>query len=214
MRHYRQISAIAIVFLMTLADFCSGAPAPIPPRAGIIRYARSALAFMRPFVAVSDEDEPNAIVFVRMSGTCKMLRIGGRDLQCRAVAFVQNEEGRASFTVAIDDPDDDSHIISFSGDNGRKTQDNLYELPIDRMLLKSKDRPKADGLPVALIDPSAGMCRQIGSFLTKQVSSISCAATDKSGKKYEFEYASNGTPVEVLHIKQRPAGSPSISPFD
>ena len=43
---------------------------------------------------------------------------------------------------------------------------NLYELPIDRMLLKSKDRPKADGLPVPFVESTAGLCKQVGNFVT------------------------------------------------
>ena len=94
-----------------------------------------------------------------MSGRCTTLKVAGRDYRCRAVAFFQTEEGRANFTVALDDPNDNSHIITFSGDNGRRTGD-LYELPIDRMQLKSKDRPKADGLPIPFVESSAGICKQ------------------------------------------------------
>jgi hypothetical protein len=169
-----------------------------------------------PLTPVPDEPkpEPDALVFARMTGTCSTLKIAGRDFKCRAVAFVQNVEGRARYTIALDDPNDGTHIVSFSGDNGRRPQDNLYELPIDRMLLKSKDRPKVDGLPVPLVELSAGICRQVGSFVTQQVARISCSATDKSGKKYEFEYESDGTPITVLRIHQRPVGVPLVSPFD
>ena len=165
----------------------------------------------------SDElqrQEPDTIVFAMMSGKCNTLKVAGRDFKCRAVAFFQTEEGRANFTVALDDPNDDSHIITFSGDNGRRPEANLYELPIDRMLLKSKDRPKADGLPVPSIESTAGMCTQVGNFVTLEVSSVSCTATDKNGKKYELRYQSDGTPMAVRRIKRMRVGSPAVSPFD
>ncbi len=95
------------------------------------------------------QHDPNAIIFALMSGKCTAFKIEGHRLKCRAVAFFQTEDGRANYTVAVDDPADESHTITFSGDNGRRAGD-LYELPIDRMQLKSKDRPKADGLPVPL----------------------------------------------------------------
>ena len=167
--------------------------------------------------AASDElqrQEPDTIVFAMMSGKCSTLKVAGRDFTCRAVAFFQTEEGRANFTVALDDPNDDSHIITFSGDNGRRPEANLYELPIDRMLLKSKDRPKADGLPVPSIESTAGMCTQVGNFVTLEVSSVSCTATDKNGKKYELRYQSDGTPMAVRRIKRMRVGSPAVSPFD
>jgi hypothetical protein len=117
--------------------------------------------------------------------------------------------------VALDDPNDSTHVISFSGDNGRRPEGNLYELTIDLMLLKTKGSPKVGGLPVALIEMAAGICKQIGSFATKQVSSVSCTAVDINSKKYEFEYESDGTPTTVLRISKKPdVGSPKISPFD
>lgn len=160
------------------------------------------------------QDDPDTIIFAMMSGKCSTLKVAGHDYDCRAVAFFQTEEGRANFTVALDDPDDDSHTITFSGDNGRRPEANLYELPIDRMMLKSKDRPKADGLPVPFVEASAGMCKQVGNFVTMQMSSISCTAMDKSGKKYELQYESDGEPMSVRRIKRLRVGSPGVSPFD
>src|SRR6476660_10323132 len=154
-----------------------------------------AMLLMSTPAVASDElqrQEPDTIVFAMMSGKCSTLKVAGRDFTCRAVAFFQTEEGRANFTVALDDHDDDSHIITFSGDNGRRPEANLYELPIDRMLLKSKDRPKADGLPVPSIEPATGLCKQIGNFVTLEHSSISCTAVDRNGKSYELQYASDG----------------------
>ncbi len=165
----------------------------------------------------SDElqrQEPDTIIFAMMSGKCRTLKVAGRDLPCRAVAFFQTEEGRANFTVAINDPKDDSHIITFSGDNGRRPDANVYELPIDRMLLKSKDRPKADGLPVPSIEPATGLCRQVGNFVTLELTSISCTAVDRNGRSYELQYQSDGTPMAVRRIKRMRVGSPAVSPFD
>jgi hypothetical protein len=170
-----------------------------------------------PFVRVSDEpkrQEPVTIVLAIMSGKCTILKIAGRDFRCRAIAFFQTEEGRANFVIALDDPADNNHIITFSGDNGRRPQDNLYELPIDRMLVRSKDRPKADGLPVPLVELSAGMCKQLGIFAAKQVSSITCTAVDKNGQKYDLQYESDGSPITVRRVRQTKAGRPAISPFD
>jgi hypothetical protein len=170
-----------------------------------------------PLIHVSDEtkrQEPLTIVLAIMSGKCTTLKIAGRDYRCRAIAFFQTDEGRANFVVALDDPSDSSHIITFSGDNGRRPQDSLYELPIDRMLLKSKDRPKVDGLPVAEIELSAGMCKQVGTFATRQVSSISCSATDKNGQKYDLQYESDGSPIAVRRVRQTKTGRPAVSPFD
>ena len=158
--------------------------------------------------------EPDAIIFAMMSGKCRTFKVNGRDLPCRAVAFSQTEEGRANFTIAINDPRDDSHIITFSGDNGRRPDPNVYELPIDRMLLKSKDRPKVDGLPVPSIEFASGLCRQAGNFVTLELSSISCTAVDLNGRKYELQYQSDGTPMAVRRIKRMRVGSPAVSPFD
>jgi hypothetical protein len=99
--------------------------------------------------------------------------------------FIRSPRRRAESSFIefeLDDPADNSHVISFSGVNGRREQDNLYELPIDRMLLNSKDRPKVDGLPVPFVELSAGICKQLGILATGQVSRISCTAMDKNKK--------------------------------
>jgi hypothetical protein len=186
-----------------------------------MRLCRQALALAALLIATpalaQDElgrQEPDTVIFAMMSGTCNTLNVAGRNYKCRAVAFFQTEEGRANFTVALNDPNDDSHIITFSGDNGRRPEANLYELPIDRMLLKSKDRPKADGLPVPSVEATAGLCKQVGNFVTLELSSISCTATDNNGKKYELQYQSDGAPMEVRRIKRMRVGSPAVSPFD
>ena len=156
-------------------------------------------------VFVSNEakqEEPDTDILALMSGKCSTLRVAGRDFACRAVAFFHGEQGRANFTIALDDPIDDSHIITFSGQNSRREQDNLYELQIDRMLLNSKNRPRVDGLPVPTVESSAGICKQLGSFATRQVSSISCSAIDGNGKKYELQFESDGSPMNVRKIKR------------
>ena len=186
-----------------------------------MKFCRRAFALAIIFIAMparAEDDlprpEPDTIIFAMMSGKCSTLNVAGRDFACRAVAFFQTEEGRANFTVALDDPDDGSHIITFSGDNGRRPNANLYELPIDRMLLKSKDRPKADGLPVPSVESTAGLCKQVGNFVTLELSSITCSAVDKNGKKYELQYQSDGAPMAVRRIKRMRVGSPAVSPFD
>src|SRR6201986_352923 len=165
---------------------------------------RQLLAFAIIFLAnpaiPETRDEPHTVAFARMSGKCSTLRVAGRGFACKAVSFYQTEIGRANFTIVLDDPADSRHIITFSGDNGRR-QDNVYELPVDRMLLKSKDRPRMDGLPVPLVETSSGMCRQLGSFVSGQISSIACHATDQSGRTYEVQFESDGSPVTMYRVR-------------
>jgi hypothetical protein len=161
----------------------------------------------RPVVLVSNEakpQEPDIDIFALISGKCSTLKIAGRDFTCRGVAYFHSEQGRANFTVNLDDPADTSHVVSFSGENARRDQDNLYELSIDRMLLNSKDRPRVDGLPVPFVELSAGTCKQLGNIAVGVVSSISCAAMDKNGKKYELQFESDGSPITVRRLRQSP----------
>jgi hypothetical protein len=196
MRRCRQVFAVAII---CLANPSVAGPPPLP------------------LIPVSDEtkpQEPGTIMIASISGKCSTLKVAGRDFACRAVAYYQTEEGRGNFVIALDDPTDDRHIITFSGENGRRPLDNLYELPIDRMLLKSKDRPMVDGLPVPFVELSTGICKQLGNFATRLVSSISCTAMDKNGKKYELQFESDGSPIAVRRVKRTPTGPPAVSPFD
>jgi hypothetical protein len=147
------------------------------------------------------QQEPDIDIFAFMSGRCSTLEIAGRAFACRSVAYFHSTQGRAYFTIALDDPTDEGHIISFSGQNGQRKLDNLYELPIDRMLLNSKSRPKVDGLPVPFVELSAGICRQLGNFAARQVSSITCNAVDKHGKRYELQFESDGSPITVRIIR-------------
>jgi hypothetical protein len=149
-----------------------------------------------------EREEPDIDMYAHISGKCTKLRIAGGDFGCKAVAYFHGQQGRAHFTIVLDDPKDDSHIISFSGETGRRDQDNVYELQVDRMLLNSKDRPRVDGLPVPLIESSTGTCRQLGIIATRQVSSITCAATARDGRKFELQFESDGEPVTLRRIRQ------------
>jgi hypothetical protein len=135
-----------------------------------------------------------------MTGTCRMLKIAESDFLCSAVTYSHTPEGRSGFTIVVNNPDDDKHIITFSGDNGKIAQDNLYELTIDRMLLKSKDSAKVDGMLIPLIEMSTGKCSQIGNLATWKVASVSCLATDQKGRRYEFHFESDGSPAIVRRI--------------
>ena len=145
--------------------------------------------------------EPEIDMFASMSGKCSTLKVAESDFACTTVAFSHSPGGRSGFTVPLNDPNDESHIITFSGDKAKREQDNRYELSIDRILLKSKDRPKVDGLPTPAVEPSTGLCRQIGNFAAQQVSSVACSAVDANGRKYEFQFESDGTPIKVRMIR-------------
>jgi hypothetical protein len=173
-----------------------------------ICWRLAAVAFMYfsvTSVAVfADETErhgPEIDMFASMSGKCSTLKIAERDFSCTTVAFSHSPGGRSGFTVPLNDPDDDSHIITFSGEKSKREQENLYELTIDRMLLKSRDRPKVDGLPTPSVELSTGTCKQIGNFAIQQVSSVSCNAADGNGRKYEFQFVSDGSPIKVRMIR-------------
>lgn len=154
-----------------------------------------------PLVADETErHEPDVDMFASMAGRCSTLKVAERDFVCKTMAFFHSPGGRSSFSVPLNDPDDDSHIITFSGEKSKREQDNLYELSIDQMLLKSKDRPKVDGLPVPSVVLSTGTCKQIGNFAAQQVSSISCEATDANGNKYQLQFELDGSPIRVYMI--------------
>jgi hypothetical protein len=149
-----------------------------------------------------EKQDPDIDIYALMTGKCPTLKIAGRDFACKVVGFFHGEHGRVNFTVVLDDPTDANHIISFSGINGLRSDDNVYQLPVDRMLLNSKNRPKADGMPVPHVEPSAGTCKQVGSFATRQISSITCSAADKHGKTYDLKFVSDGSPMAVTRIRQ------------
>jgi hypothetical protein len=181
--------------------------------AALIALASPCFAGSSDAPLVNSAPEQNSFIdlLALMSGTCKTLRIAGREFGCKAVAYAHADKGRVNFAVAVDDPADDNHVVSFSGENGKRADDNSYELPVDRMLLNSKDRPKVDGLPVPAEQTSTGVCRQTGNFAARQVSSITCSATDAEGRTYELLFVSDGTPVSVRRVRQ---STPSIQdPF-
>src|ERR1700684_3820837 len=152
---------------------------------------------------VADETElhqPDVDMFAAMAGRCSTLKVAERHFVCTTVAFFHSPGGRSSFTVPLNDPDDDSHIITFSGDRDKRDAD-VYELTVERMLLKSKDRPKLDGLPVPSVVLASGACKQVGNFATQKVSSVACAATDANNVKYEFQFDSDGTPIRVMMVR-------------
>ena len=200
MRICRQALAVAMIFLATPS-------VAAPSNDGRVSVPDHDRTSSRPVVVAANETKPpegDINTFASMSGRCTTLKIAGRDFSCRAVAFFHSQRGRANFTVALDDPADATHVISFSGENGRRDRDDLFELPVDRMLLSSRDRPKADGLPVPSVELSSGTCRQIGNITTQQISSISCSAVDRNGKKYELQFESDGTPMTVRRVRQSP----------
>ncbi len=172
------------------------------PIAGILL---ATACFAQP--SLPEEVAPDIDLYALMSGKCITLKVEGRSFNCKTVAYFHSENGRADFAVPLDDPTDDSHVISFSGENGHRTQENLYVLAIDRMLLKSKERPKVDGLPVPAVELSSGLCRQVGNFAAGQVSSVSCSATDDSGKTYQLQFESDGSPITIRRVRQ---SAPSI----
>jgi hypothetical protein len=165
--------ALAVVLVFPAAP--SGAE---PTGSRLLQQVRNS----QPIIAVANEDKrqlPDTDILALPSGKCSTLKIAGRDFACRAVAFFQNEQGRANFVIALDD---------------------LYELQIDRMLLNSKDRPKVDGLPVPVVELSTGTCKQLGNLRTTGISSIACSATDRNGKSYEVRFESDGSPTTVRRI--------------
>jgi hypothetical protein len=152
---------------------------------------------------VADEGErhePDIDMFASMAGKCSAVKVADHDFTCKSVAFFHTPGGRSSFAVPLNDPDDDEHIITFSGDKAKRDKD-VYELSIDQMLLKSKDRPKVDGLPIPSVVPATGSCKQIGNFATQHVSSVSCMATDANAVAYEFQFESDGSPIRVMMIR-------------
>ncbi|WP_249779325.1 energy transducer TonB [Bradyrhizobium sediminis] len=163
--------------------------------------------------AAMESSSPDIDLSAFMTGTCKTLKLAGRDFTCKSVSYFHTKQGRANFTVVLDNTADDGHVVSFSGANGRKVNEDLYELPIDRMLLNSKDRPKISGLPVPLVEPSAGICKQLGNFPARQVSSITCTVMDRNGNQYELAFESDGSPISAKGPKDEriSQSTPTIS---
>jgi hypothetical protein len=202
MRLYRQILAVAILLFAALPVGGPSYGGEPTEHAQILKpQATQPEARQIPVANESKGHEPDIDIFALMSGTCSTVEIAGRYFACRSVAYFHSKQGRASFTIVLDDPSDESHVISFSGENGRRGQGDLYELPVDRMLLNSKDRPKVDGLPVPSVEMSAGTCKQLGNLAARQISSISCIAMDKSGRRYQLQFQSDGLPITVRRVR-------------
>jgi hypothetical protein len=160
----------------------------------------------RPIVRVAADDENYDIdMIVTFSGRCATFRAAGQSLPCRAVKYFHGQSGRAYFTIAIDDPTDKGHILSFSGDKARREKNDLYELTIDQMLINSKDRPRINAVRVPLVKPASGICRQSGDVEKKRITAVSCSATDKDGLKYELEFEADGQPSLVQTIVRESA---------
>lgn len=153
--------------------------------------------------AVSNESlpqTPTTDLFALMNGKCNTLKVAGREFSCRTVAYVHSIKGRVDFTIPLDDSHDQHHIISFSGEHGQRSNESIYDLTVDHMLLNSNDRPKVDGLPVADAVSSHGRCVQLGNFGGGHVSSIVCSAIDQSGNKYELRFESDGSPIMFRRV--------------
>src|SRR5437879_13506949 len=63
------------------------------------------------FVSNETKEEPDTDILALMSGKCSTLKVAGRDFACRAVAFFHGEQGRANFTIALDDPTEDRKSV-------------------------------------------------------------------------------------------------------
>lgn len=195
-----------------LAMLVRAQPLPVPPDMTGTTQKFTLPVLFRSKLELKPSD-PDTDLSAFMTGKCRVLKIAGRDFTCRAVSYFHTKQGRARFTIVLDDPLDDGHVVAFSGENGRKTHENRYELPIDRILLNSKDRPRINGIVQPTVEPSAGVCKQIGNFSARSVSSISCTAMDRGGRQYQLEFESDGSPIVVKGQKdERISGSsPALS---
>jgi hypothetical protein len=190
--------AFAAAIILSTAPSMAG-PSPDSRAWDHLRHSAPALPLLR--VADENKQEPGMDTVAFMAGTCSTLKVGGQDFACKSLVYFHNELGRANFTIVLDDPTDDRNMISFSGANGQREQDNLYELPVDQMQLTSKDRPRVHGRRVPLVEPSTGMCKQLGNFAANQVSSITCTATDRNNRKYALQF--DGVPETVYRIRRQ-----------
>lgn len=146
-------------------------------------------------------------MIVTLSGKCTVFRAAGQNLPCRAVKYFHGESGRAYFTIAVDDPTDKSRIVSFSGDKARRDKNDFYELTIDQVLLVSRDRPLVGGVRVPRVEPSTGLCKQLGDIESKLIKSVSCTATDMAGRTYELQFQTDGQPSTMQKITREPLES-------
>jgi hypothetical protein len=197
-----RLCRLALVLAPILAAPASGPSHGGPLAPNVPDAARASAPVIE--IANAKQQDYDIDLIVTMSGRCTRLKIAGRDLPCRAVKYFHSRGGRGYFTIAIDDPADKGHVVSFSGENSRREGESVFELMIDQMLLNSSERPKVDGLRVPLVEPSSGTCRQIGTLASGMISKISCTAADKNGNKYELQFDSDGQPVKLQRISQGP----------
>jgi hypothetical protein len=200
MRLNRNIFAALILVLAPQLPAAADDVAPSLPNAKSAQTSPATGASDADAMGDLKPQTPDTDLFALMTGTCSTLKVAGRDFACRTVAFAHSMQGRAYFTIALDDPADQSHIISFSGEVSKRSNDTTYDLTIDQMLLNSKSQPKADGLPVPAVVKSAGRCVQLGSLASGHISSVVCSATDRSGRKYDLRFESDGSPITVRHV--------------
>src|SRR5437762_12655602 len=178
MRRYRSPFGSTLVFLAAAAFAGSVQAGPAAPR--ISQPDR--VAQPGPAIRVAADDENFDIdMIVTFSGKCATFRVAGQSLPCRAVKYFHGQGGRAYFTIAVDDPTDKGHILSFSGEKARREKNDLYELTIDQMLLNSKDRPRVNVLRVPLVKPASGICRESGDVEKKRITAVTFVASDWDG---------------------------------
>lgn len=136
-----------------------------------------------------------------MKGRCQAA-VANKSYTCSPVSYIITGS-RALFTMVLDDPEDDGRAISFSGSrsDGAIALDKSYELPIDRMLVNSKARPRRNDLPVPLIQQATGKCVQTGDFAERQVRTVSCTAKNDQGIEYLLRFESDGSPMSVIRSK-------------
>jgi hypothetical protein len=200
MRHYRCPSVSTLIVLAAIAF-----TGPVQAGPASSRFVVPDMLQPGSIVRVAaDDDNFDIDMIVTFSGKCATFRAAGQSLPCRAVKYFHGQGGRAYFTIAIDDPVDKGHILSFSGDQARREKNDLYELIIDQMLLNSKDRPQINVVRVPLVKAASGMCRQFGDVEKKRITAVSCRATDKDGLKYELEFEADGQPALVQTIVREP----------
>src|SRR3954466_8957449 len=60
----------------------------------------------RPLLLAAAEikQEPGMDTVAFMAGTCSTLKVAGRDFACKSLVYFHNEQGRANFTIVLDDP--------------------------------------------------------------------------------------------------------------
>jgi hypothetical protein len=200
----RRSRILFVSTLILIADSLLAGSAHAAPQ--LPRHPASEKATPAPVFRVAADDENYDIdMIVAFSGRCATFRAAGQNLPCRAVKYFHGQGGRAYFTIAIDDPTDKGHILSFSGEKARREKNDFYELTIDQLLLNSKERPRVNAVRVPLVKPANGVCRQFGDVEKKLITAVSCVATDRDGLKYELEFEADGKPALVQTIVREPA---------